>query len=168
MSQKYIDGIKSKYLGLASGKTEVIPFTDHVGPFVAYVEGNNLYAFNFKDSSTEKLENWSPNEWDFCIKDGYWKYFTSLQFEELVAKHKSNTKPMTQVIPLAPNRIKPTSIKKGSLYFNTTTQLVERVITIQDTSLIWSSNHKWEAKAYPKTAFRIATKDEVDDYLAGI
>ncbi len=75
---------------------------------------------------------------------------------------------MTLVIGVQPNnpvRSKPLSIKKGSVYFNTTTHQVERVITIQDTSLIWSSSHKQRASSYPRSAFRKATELEVKAYL---
>jgi len=58
------------------------------------------------------------------------------------------------------------TISKGKLYFNVTTKQVERVLTVQDGSLIWTSRHKQEAKPYSKSTFRIATTVEVDSYLA--
>lgn len=58
------------------------------------------------------------------------------------------------------------TIKKGSVYFNTTSNQVERVITVIDGSLVWTSRHKQEAKPYPRHAFRIANQVEVQNYLA--
>jgi hypothetical protein len=61
--------------------------------------------------------------------------------------------------------VKPLALKKGSLYFNTTTAQVERVIAVVDGSLIWASRHKQEAKPFPRSAFRLANQVEVDNYF---
>lgn len=53
----------------------------------------------------------------------------------------------------------------GKLYFNKGTRQVERIVEVQGKNLIWTSRHKHEAKAYPKSNFRKATKEEVENYL---
>jgi hypothetical protein len=166
----------SPYIGLRE-KGKTIPFCvyrDSVG-YYCVVENDRLVCV--RKSGRLPVDCYTIAE----IKDNVascWNYFTYAEFEKYFCNQLKTATPavqpqsvpsMTQVIaaPVAqPNRIKPLTIKKGSLYFNTTTKQVERVITIQDVSLVWSSKHKQEVKAFPRSAFRIATTDEVKAYLS--
>lgn len=56
-------------------------------------------------------------------------------------------------------------IVPGQLYFNVYTNLVERVIIVQERNLVWTTYHKRPAVAYSRSNFRKATKEEVENYL---
>ncbi len=144
----------NRFVGLKKDE-KVIPFdasvSTHRGKFVFDMSVNPpvfLYAEHEKVSTS----GWSKAEVEKNINLKYYDYIDKDTFNKYFPKF---TKTMS--LP---------SIKKGSVYFNTTTNQVERVITVVDGSLVWTSRHKQEAKPYPKGAFRIANQVEVQNYLA--
>lgn len=166
-----IDGMASDYYGIINDKREVEAFSDpQEGPFAMKLLDNGVDIYEFK---TDKHVRWQGSivAAQSAIKNGIWQKLTNLQFENLIAEHRISLqpqKPMAAKINVVINpgiAARPTVIRKSGLYVNTTTNQVERVLTVQDGVLVWSSHHKQEAKAYPKSAFRLATQLEVNSYL---
>lgn len=149
----------SRYIGKVNFNDEVLPF-EHNGhnPHVWYMDkGACILWANTCTKKSSMSEEYlriliHKRVWDYLDVDTFNKYFPLNKIIEI-------SKPKITMASLL-------SVKKGSIYFNKTTSQVERVITIQDGSLVWSSRHKQEAKPYPKSAFRIANQVEVQNYLA--
>ena len=56
-------------------------------------------------------------------------------------------------------------LRNGSLYFNTKTEQVERVLGALNSNRVWTTTHEKPASAARCTHLRYATQGEVDSYL---
>ena len=142
--------------------------------FIGFGDGSafgiagHRYVFDLRDGGRRFLNEdgsftghtWPDSAIQKNVASGAWKYISDSKMKALFPKVSFVT--ITKAKPMS---VKPLALKKGSLYFNTTTSQVERVIAVVDGSLIWASRHKQEAKAFPRSAFRLANQVEVDNYF---
>ena len=56
-------------------------------------------------------------------------------------------------------------LRNGSLYYNTKSQQVERVLGTLNSNRVWTTSHEKPAQANQVKRLRFATKSEVEDYL---
>ena len=148
------------FVGYGNGQPFSLGTTD---PYVFDLRGASS-KFLFKSGRVNTGTGWSDSAIKANATNGTWAYISLDKMKELfpdvifdASQQKTDTN-STRVEKL-------TEVKKSALYFNLTTGYVERVITIQDKTLIWTSKHKEMARPYPRSAFRIATKEEVNKYL---
>lgn len=123
------------------------------GRYVFDLRGNCGKFLN-EDGSSEP-HKYSLEYINAYVLRGDWQFISDAKMKEIFP----NAFPKIEIAT------KPLKIKKGALYFNTSTSQIERAITVVDYSLVWVSHHKGEAKPFPRSAFRMATKQEVELYL---
>lgn len=124
-------------------------------------------SFVYEDGSEKHGSGWTKMGVIDMIQRGKWTFLSPKTIIKYFPKHPAvvaflNPPPVTKTIKSKSMFV----ISKAKLYFNLTTKQVERVLTVQDGALVWTSRHKQEAKPYSKSTFRLASADEVKNYLA--
>ena len=146
---RYIAMKNKNFVGTKIGE----PFENDHGRYVFDLRGDGGEFLN-EDGSSDP-HNYSLEDINASMRNGTWQFISDAKMKKL----------FPDVFPKSKIATKPLKIKKGALYFNTSTSQIERAITVVDYSLVWVSHHKGEAKPFPRSAFRMATKQEVELYL---
>lgn len=142
----------------------VVPFKGHCA-YVFDME-SDPFVFLFADGSTREAKNsgWSRKIVLNLMKLHNWGFMTPSRMKHFFPNLNMS---QTQIIgapaptPSVPEKL---ALRKGLLYFNTTTKQVNRVVKI-DEEIIYTTYHRQEIRLFPRNAFRKATTEEVQYYL---
>ncbi len=155
--------VLTKYIGIKNYEGGYEPFSGSVDGVYAFDISGDKPSFIFANGKVQTETGWGKASVQDSLNSKYYGYLTQETFD----KHFTKTKTVIAAPTPAPKTMASSFvISKGKLYFNQTTKQVERVLTILDGALIWTSRHKQEAKPYGKSTFRLATDAEVQNYLA--
>ncbi len=148
----------TSYIGNnTSNSVKNFGYVDPKTHFVLEFKNGMVFAFYPNTGESVHLTHWEFSEAEDVLRKKDWNYFTEEEFFNCFPQLKIKTKKKmasAQVIPSA-----------GKLYFNVATTQVERVLLVQEGRLIWTSRHKQQARPYGRTSFRLATNEEVNNYL---
>lgn len=147
---------KNRYVGnIVNGAVEAF-HGGRNGSYVFDIVNKDELFFVYANGTKTKISGYT---YDYITTHPKWEFIGERAFKKWLPKvymerYGNNvTKP------------KAIAIRVGALYYNNSTSRVERVISVQDKVMVWTSVKKANCVPYPKAAFRIATKDEVNDYL---
>jgi len=168
--------MKIKYFANLVGGTPS-PFGPTNSPYVCFIRSGDVFAFDLINGQVTEMNGWTPPQMEEMVKTNQWvevtpewveaEYPRIRSLEQLIFPHgrksKSKSKPMA-IIGVQSKRVELDKVVPGQLYYNIAARQVQRIVEVQG-RLIWTAVHKGEAKAYGKSSFRTATKDEVEAYL---